>query len=145
MNFMEIATLLAFKAEKKEEIPVGAVIVKGNKIIAKAKNTREKSQVATHHAELLAIEKACKKLKSWRLDDCDLYVTLEPCPMCMGAIMNARIKNLHFAVKDEANGGISKFNITQCMNHSINHFFENEFEEVNKNLIKTFFASRRKK
>ena len=104
----------------KEEIPVGAVIVKENKIIAKAYNKREKNQIATHHAEVLAIEKACKKLKSWRLDDCDLYVTLEPCPMCAGAIMNARIKNVYYAVADIENGGHTRFNI---FNNTLNVFF----------------------
>ena len=95
----------------KEEIPVGAIIVKNNKIIARAYNKREKTQLATNHAEIIAIQKACKKLKSWRLDDCDLYATLEPCPMCAGAIMNARIKNVFFAVTDIDNGGHSRFNI----------------------------------
>lgn len=98
MKFMKKATEQGYLAYTKEEIPVGAVIVRDGKIISKAYNTREKSQVATHHAEILAIEKACKKLRSWRLDDCNLYVTLEPCPMCAGAIMNARIKNVYFAV-----------------------------------------------
>lgn len=130
----------------KEEIPVGAVIVRNNKIISCAFNKREKSQIATHHAEVLAIEKACKKLKSWRLDDCDIYVTLEPCPMCSGAIMNARIKNVFYAVEDVENGGHSRFNIFQnTMNHTANCSQVKEYEEINKNIIKTFFRDRRKK
>ena len=130
----------------KGEVPVGAVVVKNNKIISQAFNKREKNQIATHHAEILAIQKACKKLKSWRLDDCDIYVTLEPCPMCAGAIINARIKNLFFAVKDESSGGITKFNILEnTLNHTTNTIQLKEFEEENKLLIKNFFKEKRKK
>ena len=146
MNAMEKATQLGYKACSKEEIPVGAVIVRNNKIISYAYNKREKSQIATHHAEILAIEKACKKLKSWRLDDCNIYVTLEPCPMCAGAIMNARLKNIFYAVEDAENGGHSRFNIFQnTMNHTANCVQIKEFEEINKTLIKKFFKDRRKK
>lgn len=142
---MEEATQLGYKACSKEEIPIGAVIVKDNKIIAKAFNKREKSQVATHHAEILAIEKACKKLHSWRLDDCDIYVTLEPCPMCAGAIMNARIRNVYYAVKDTDNGGQSKFNIfDKALNHTANCFQIKENELENKELIQNFFKTKRK-
>ncbi len=129
----------------KGEIPVGAVIVKGNKIIARAFNTREADQIATHHAEIKAIEKANKKLKSWRLDDCDLYVTLEPCPMCAGAIVNARIKNVFYAVKDDENGGITRFNIlNKTMNHTTNAIWLKDFEAENKEIIKNFFKEKRK-
>ena len=145
MEIMKETTLLGCKACSKGEIPVGAIIVKNNKIISKAYNKREKHQIATHHAEVLAIEKACKKLKSWRLDDCDMFVTLEPCPMCAGAIINARIKNLFYAVKDEQNGGISRFNILEnTLNHTTNHKQLSEFETENKNLIQNFFKSKRK-
>ena len=127
------------------EVPVGAVIVKNGEVIASAYNTRETDQIATHHAEIKAIERASKKLKSWRLDDCDMYVTLEPCPMCAGAIVNARIKNLYYAVKDEASGGISRFNIlTNTLNHTTNATQLAEFEETNKKLIQQFFKSKRK-
>lgn len=142
---MKLATMLAYTAKQKGEVPIGAVVVKGNKIIAKAYNLREHHQIATHHAEVLAIEKACKKLKSWRLDDCDLYVTLEPCPMCAGAILNARIKNLHYAVDDTQSGGFTKFNLTSSLNHSVNIFKDYEFEQENKNLILSFFKEKRKK
>ena len=143
---MKIATLLGYKACSKGEIPIGAVIVKNGKILSKAYNKREKSQIATHHAEILAIEKACKKLKSWRLNDCDLFVTLEPCPMCAGAILNARIKNLFYAVKDEPSGAISKFNLLEStLNHTTNSIFMPEYEEENKTLIQTFFREKRKK
>lgn len=130
----------------KEEIPIGAVIVRQGKIIAKAHNTREKSQIATHHAEILAIEKACKKLKSWRLDDCELYVTLEPCPMCAGAILNARINKLFYAVKDVDNGGDSRFNmLNNTLNHSTTCEQMTEFEQENKDLIQKFFKDKRLK
>ena len=137
--------MLAYKAGSVGEIPIGAVIVRNNKIISKAYNKREKSQIATHHAEILAIQKACKKLKSWRLDDCDLYVTLEPCPMCAGAIINARIKNVYYAVKDEPSGGISRFNLlNNTLNHTTNSFHLTEYEQENKNLIQNFFKDKRK-
>ena len=146
MKALEQATSLAYKASSKGEIPIGAVIVKDNKIIAKAYNKREKSQIATHHAEVLAIEKANKKLKSWRLDDCDIYVTKEPCPMCAGAIANARIKNLYYAVKDTENGGVTRFNIlSNTLNHTTNCFYVEEFENENLKLIQNFFKERRKK
>ncbi len=136
--------MLGYKACLKEEIPIGAVIVKNNKIISCAYNKREKNQIATHHAEVLAIEKACKKLKSWRLDDCDIYVTLEPCPMCAGAILNARIKNLFYATADENSGGHSRFNMfSNTLNHSTNCIQIKEFEEENKELIKNFFKNKR--
>ena len=127
-------------------MPVGAVIVKNNKILSCAYNKREKSQIATHHAEILAIQKACKKLKSWRLDNCDIYVTLEPCPMCAGAIINARIKNLFYATTDESSGGISKFNILEnTLNHTTTAIQAKQYEEENKTLIKNFFKEKRKK
>ena len=145
MDIMKKATLLGCKAGSKGEVPIGAIIVKNGKIISEAYNKREKSQIATHHAEILAIEKACKKLKSWRLDDCDLYVTLEPCPMCAGAIINARMKNVYYAVKDENSGGISKFNILEnTLNHTTNSTQLLEYETENKQLIQNFFKDKRK-
>ena len=100
-KFMKKALVLAEKSFNLDEVPIGAVVVKDNKIIASAYNTRNKTQNAINHAEVLAISKACKKLKSWRLEECDIYVTLEPCPMCAGAILNARIKNLYFGAFDK--------------------------------------------
>lgn len=145
MKNMNTASTLAFKAYSKGEVPIGAVIVKNNKIISKAYNTREKDQIATHHAEILAIEKACKKLKSWRLDDCDIYVTLEPCPMCAGAILNARIKNLYYAVKDENSGAISRFDLlNNTLNHTTKSTHVSEEENQNKDLIQKFFKEKRK-
>jgi len=93
---IELAIIQAQKAAKRGEIPIGAVIVRSGKVISKAHNMREKKQNALYHAEVLAIMRACKKLKSWRLDDCEMYVTIEPCQMCMGAITNARLKTVYF-------------------------------------------------
>ncbi len=138
--------MLGCTAASLGEVPVGAIIVKDGKIISKAYNTREKDQIATHHAEILAIERACKKLKSWRLDGCNMYVTLEPCPMCAGAILNARIAELHYALKDEKSGAISRFNMfNNTMNHTTKTIFEPEFEQENLNLIQLFFKSKRTK
>ena len=89
------------KAYKKLEVPVGAVIVKAGKIIAKAYNLRETKKNSLAHAEILCINKACKKLKNWRLEDCTMYVTLYPCEMCMGAIKQARIKKVYFGAYDD--------------------------------------------
>lgn len=101
---MNLALKEAKKAYKKLEVPIGAVIVKDGKIVARAHNLREKKQSSLAHAEILAIKKACEKLESWRLDGAELYVTLEPCAMCAGAITQARIKKVYFGAKDEKNG-----------------------------------------
>lgn len=103
-EYMNLALKEAKKAYKKLEVPIGAVIVKDGKIIAKAHNLREKKQSSLAHAEILAIKEACEKLESWRLDGAELYVTLEPCAMCAGAITQARIKKVYFGAKDEKNG-----------------------------------------
>lgn len=102
--FMKEALKEAKKAYKKKEVPIGAVIVYKNKIIARGYNLRESKKNSLLHAEIIAISKACKKLKSWRLDECDLYVTLEPCPMCSGAIIQSRIKNIFFGAYDIKSG-----------------------------------------
>jgi tRNA(adenine34) deaminase len=93
---------LAKKAFDEGEIPVGAIIIKDKKIIARAYNKKEKNKIATHHAEMLAIAKACKKLKSWRLDECEMIVTLKPCVMCLGAINEARIKKVIYFADDDS-------------------------------------------
>ncbi len=100
-KFMNEALKEARKAYEKLEIPVGVVIVKNGKIISKAHNLKETKQTATAHAEILAIQKANKKLNNWRLIDCDMYVTLEPCSMCMGAIVSSRIKNIYIGTLDQ--------------------------------------------
>ena len=109
-EYMDIAFEEAYKAFTIDEVPIGAVIVKDNKIIAKAHNLKETLNCCTKHAEIIAIEYASKKLNNWRLIDCDLYVTLDPCPMCASAIKQARIKNVYSALSnsDSSNTEIIK-------------------------------------
>ena len=104
IEFMSLAINEAKKAYKRDEVPVGAVIVKDNMVIAKAYNTREYGKNALYHAEVKAIDKACKKLGGWRLVGCTMYVTLEPCPMCAGAIVNSRIERVVFGAPDHKAG-----------------------------------------
>lgn len=105
-EFMEIALEEAGCALKEGEIPVGAVIVKDGQVIARAHNEREKEKNPLYHAEILAIDRASKYLKSWRLEDCDLYVTLEPCIMCISACIQSRIRNIYFGAYDEKGGAV---------------------------------------
>mgnify|MGYP003293036630 CR=1 FL=1 len=143
---MKEALKEAQKAYEKLEVPVGTVIVKDGKIIARAHNLREKKQTATAHAEILAIEKASKKLNSWRLIDCDMYVTLEPCTMCMGAIISARIKNLYIGALDPKTGACGSFvNLGELKyNHTVN-IFKGILQEKCEYIIKKFFKELRKK
>ena len=103
-KYMKAALKLAHRAAEEGEVPVGAVVVCDGKIVGRGRNRRETKKNALHHAEIEAIEKACKKLGGWRLHRCDLYVTLEPCPMCAGAIINARIKTVYFGAFDPKAG-----------------------------------------
>ena len=103
-KYMNIAIEEAKKALKKGEIPIGAVIVKENIVIAKAHNTRENDKNTLGHAEINAINQACEYLNNWRLDECDLYVTMEPCPLCCGAILQSRIRNVYFGAYSRENG-----------------------------------------
>lgn len=117
--YMKKALQLAKEARDNGEVPVGAVIVKNDKIIGIGKNSRETDKNALAHAEIIAIKKACENIGSWRLDDCTLYVTLEPCPMCAGAIINSRITRLVFGSFDEKAGSCgSVINLLDCpFNH----------------------------
>lgn len=144
--FMKEALKEAKKAYKKLEVPVGCVIVKDGKIIARAHNLKETKYDTTKHAEILAIQKASKKLESWRLIDCDMYVTLEPCPMCAGAIIQSRIKNLYYGACDEKTGAVgSVLNLMEDFkfNHIVNvekGILKNDCE----NLLKDFFRELRR-
>ena len=144
--FMKEALNEAQKAYEKLEVPVGAIIVRDGKIIARAHNLREKKQCATAHAEILAIEKASKKLDSWRLIDCDMYVTLEPCTMCMGAIISSRIRNLYIGALDPKTGACGSFvNLSELKyNHTVN-IFKGILQENCEYIIKSFFKELRKK
>lgn len=127
------------------EVPVGAVIVKDNKIIAVARNMREEKKNALSHAEIEAINIACNKLNSWRLDGCDLYVTLEPCPMCTGAIINARIKTLIFGAYDQKAGSIDS--VINLCDYPYNHkpeIYGGILEDECLNVLKDFFKGLRK-
>ena len=132
-HYMKIALKEAHKALKRNEVPVGAIIVKDNKIIAKAYNKREKTHDVTKHAEIIAISKACKKLKNWRLEGCTLYVTMEPCMMCCGAIEQSRITRIVYGAKNNNFGNIKNIdvkNISQeCENECtqiVTEFFKNK-------------------
>ena len=144
---MELAYKEAKKAYLHNEVPIGAVIVKNGKILAKTHNIKEKTHSAINHAEILAIQKASKRLKNWRLDDCDIYVTLEPCPMCASAIKQARIKNVFSALsnRDSNNNSlIKKIFETDNTNSSVN-FFENLYVDESERLLQSFFKNKRKK
>ncbi len=123
-KFMRRAINYARKAALKGEVPVGAVVVKDGKIIASGYNKREEKKNALMHAELIAIDRACKKLGAWRLEDCELYVTLEPCPMCAGAVANARIKKVYFGAYDTKMGAVSS--VIDLSKYNFNHHFEAE-------------------
>lgn len=127
------------------EVPVGAVIVKDGKIIAVGKNERETKQNALSHAEIEAINNACKTLGSWRLDGCEMYVTLEPCPMCAGAIINSRIKTLVFGAFDSKMGSIDS--VINLCDYPYNHKVEvygGIMEDECLSVLKTFFEDLRK-
>lgn len=112
--FMKEALKEAKKAYKKLEVPVGVVIVKDGQIIAKAHNQKEEKNNPIKHAEIIAIEKACRKINNWRLNNCDMYVTLEPCPMCAGAIINSRINKIYIGSEQLKTGACgSKINIIE--------------------------------
>lgn len=145
-KFMTLALKEADKAEQKEEVPIGCVIVKDGKVVARAHNLKQTKRLATAHAEVLAIEKACRKLKDWRLEDYEIYVTLEPCAMCAGAIASARIKKAYFGAYEPKGGGVeSKFHI--LTESGLNHVTEFEggvMEKECSDKIKEFFRTRRK-
>lgn len=140
-EFMKIALLEAKKAFAKEEVPVGAVIVQDGKIIAKAHNLKETKNDTTYHAEILAIQKASKKLKKWRLTDCEMYVTLEPCSMCTGALINCRLKKLYIGTMDTKTGACgSVLNLLE--DYKFNHIVEVETGILQKDcetILKDFF------
>ena len=145
-KFMKEALKEAQKAKDKLEVPVGCVIVKDGKIIARAHNQKETRKDTTKHAEILAIEKASKKLEAWRLIDCEMYVTLEPCSMCAGAIINSRIKKVYIGTMDEKTGAAgSVLNLFE--DYTFNHKVEVEtgiMQEECEKILKDFFKELRK-
>ena len=146
-KWMKEAIKQAKLAYKHDEVPIGCVIVKDNEIIARGYNKREKLQQSYAHAEMIAIEKACKKIGSWRLEDCDLYVTLEPCPMCSGTIIQSRIKNVYYGASDPKGGCVgSLINIFEIkgFNHHPNYESGILKDDCSK-LLKDFFKMKRNK
>ena len=145
--FMKRALLEANKAKEKDEVPIGCVIVKDNQIIARGHNNRENKNDVSSHAEMEAIRKANKKLNSWRLVDCDLYVTIEPCLMCMGAIYQSHIRNVYYGSKDPKGGAIeSSLNFLDIKN--LNHYPEvtgGVLEDECSKIIKDYFKNKRMK
>lgn len=146
INYMKYALSRANAAAKCGEVPIGAVIVKDGRIIATGRNMRESKRNALQHAEIIAIDRACKKLGAWRLTDCTLYVTMEPCPMCAGAIVNSRIKRVVFGCYDKKAGALgSVFDLSE---YPLNHKFEvtgGVLEAECAGILSQFFAELRKK
>lgn len=145
-KYIELAIKEAKKAQKQGDVPVGAIIVKNNKVIAKAYNKKEKNKDATEHAEILAIRKACKKLKTWHLEECELYVTLEPCMMCCGAIIQSRINKIYYCAKSDKFGYVES--ISQVFENSNNHKPEviKYIESIECiEMLKNFFKNKRNK
>ena len=145
-KYMKMALKEAKKAFKKNEVPIGAIIVRDNKVIAKTHNLREKTNKTTAHAEILAIEKANKALKSWRLDSCTLYVTVEPCPMCAGAIIQSRIDHVVYGVKDLKAGAHQS--VVDLFDKPFNHRVQvtsGIMEEECSEIITKFFKKLRKR
>ena len=143
-KYMELAIKEAKKAAFEDEVPVACIIVKDDKIIAKAYNKKVKKQDATAHAEIECIKKANKYFNNWHLDDCEMYVTLEPCIMCGGAIVNSRIKKVYYAAKDLKGGSFgSNLDIKEV--RGLNHYPLYEFVENKEyiKLLKDFFKNKR--
>ena len=144
--YMREALLEAEKARDHGDIPVGAVIVRDGDIIARGHNRREEQQSAILHAEMVAIQEACQVLGSWRLRDCDLYVTLEPCPMCAGAIVEAQIRKVVFGADDSkwgAGGSLFQILSSPLLNYQA-EVISGIYAEESKALLQQFFAAKRK-
>ncbi len=146
-KYMRLALLEAKKAASEDEVPIGCIIVKDNKVISKGHNRREIKNDVTSHAEIEAIRKASKKLQDWQLIDCDLYVTIEPCLMCMGAIIQSHIRNIYYGSEDPKGGAvISSLNINDVKN--LNHHPHIEggiLKSECSQIMKNYFSKKRKK
>lgn len=145
LKYMRCALKEAQKAMEKDEVPVGCVIVLDGVIIARAHNKKETNNNPLGHAEMIAIQKATKKLGDWRLKDCEMYVTLEPCLMCCGALIQSRIKKVYYGAKDEKGGGVESLAYTfeiQGLNHYVN-YEGGIMEKECQNLLSNYFKSKR--
>ena len=146
-KFMKLAIKEALKAQNKDEVPIGAIIVKEGKVIARGHNLRESKQVASAHAEMIAIDKGCKKLGTWRLEGCTLYVTLEPCPMCTGATILSRLDKVVYGANDPKGGCIESC-IKMYEQKGFNHYPQYEsgiLKEECSLLLSDFFRKKREK
>ena len=144
LYYMRKAIFRAKAAAKAGEVPIGAVLVKDGEIISTGRNMRESSANALHHAELIAIDRACKKLGAWRLENCTLYVTMEPCPMCAGAIINSRIKRVVFGCFDAKAGVYGS--VLDLRQYRFNHYYEVSggiLEKECAKLLSDFFSDLR--
>lgn len=145
-KFMKKALKEAEKAVVEDEVPVGAVAVLDGKVIARAHNNRERTQNAVNHAEILVIQKACKKLSSWRLDGVTLYVTIEPCPMCMGAIINARIPRVVYGARDKKAGCCGTlYDLNEGKFNHVTSITQGVLEEECGGIIRSYFEEKRRK
>ncbi len=147
IKFMKKAIRLALKSASEGEVPIGAVIVKDGKVISTGRNVRNSKKSAIKHAEIIAIERACKKLNDWRLEDVEMYVTVEPCPMCAGAILNSRIKKLYFGAYEKNSGAVLS-NHRLLFLGALNHTVEVEgglLEQECSKIMKDFFLLARKR
>ena len=145
-KFMKEAIKEAKKAYEKDEVPVGAVIVNNGKIIARAHNIKETKKDTTKHAEIIVIQKASKKLETWRLHGCEMYITLEPCSMCTGAIINSRIDKIYIGTMDEKTGACGSV-LNLLKDYTFNHKVEYETGIMQKqceDILKSFFKELRK-
>ena len=146
-EYMQLAINLAKAAALADEVPVGAVVVKDGKVIATSENMKERANDATRHAEMVALSRAAGEVGNWWLEDCDVYVTLEPCPMCAGAMINSRIRALYFGAYDLKTGAAgSKVNLFEegLFNHNIVVSGGHREEECSA-LLSEFFKKKRKK
>ena len=145
-KFMRLALEQAHLAYKMGEVPVGAVVVRNGEVVGTGYNRRETDKNAVAHAELLAIDDACKRLGGWRLWECELYVTLEPCPMCAGAIINSRIKRLIYGASDKKAGSVES--VVRMFDLPYNHkppYTAGVLEEECSQILKSFFKEMRKR
>ena len=144
--YMRQALALAREADCEEEVPVGCVVTLGDRIVGRGRNRRETKKNALHHAEIEAIEKACKKLGGWRLHRCDLYVTLEPCPMCAGALINSRIKTVYYGAPDPKAGSCgSMINLFALPYNHQPALVSGVLEQECADILRDFFRELRKK
>ena len=142
-KYMKLALKEAQKAYKKNEIPIGCVIIKNTKVIAKSHNLKEYKHSTLYHAELIAIKKASKKLKNWRLLDCDIYITMQPCPMCASAIKQSRIKKIYYGTKNKNNILSNKILEENDINEKI-EVISSILEKECREIVQKFFEKQRK-